>query len=67
MRFSENIGYVDDCYVERRADDESSCMFLIEEGKCYCFLSGYAIIPKEKYFKLLKPSFLDWLKSVFRE
>ena len=52
--------YVHNCYIERRIDDMSKYMFYQSNDEYIsAFLNGYAIIPLEKYYKLIDKEFPD--------
>jgi hypothetical protein len=43
--------YVRNCYVNMR--EGTDFLFYVDaEGRLFCHLDGYAIVPKEEYFKL---------------
>lgn len=45
--------YKRNCYiVERKADHDVPLFHVQADGKTYCRLDGYAIVPKEIYFAL---------------
>ena len=45
-------GYVTNCYIDAKYDKDGVIETLFEmdeDGNCFAFLDGYAIIPKEKH------------------
>lgn len=45
--------YIRNCHIVERKEDHDTALFRVaSDGKTYCRLDGYAIVPKELYYAL---------------
>ena len=49
-----NESYIKNCLVEPKEDEKGAIFCSNEKGEIIAHLDGYAIIPREKYEKLIK-------------